>query len=407
MNTPTVVLELSNSAIKIVVGYVSENKPVILYAASFANQGLIENGEVVDVKGLATLLKNHVNVNDEAARTNFTITRAVLIIPPTGLMVYEDKRRTAITSSQKQISRVDITNVTNMFCNSQQDPSSYLLDITPLLYYVGSESNKTADSPIGYISTTLAMKALIYTLPRRFVESYQMALEMAGIRLQKIVIAPTAAASYLNIQKDTPQIYLYIDMGSELTSVSLVSKKRVYSSTTFQMGGDLLTQDIANAFGIETSEAEKLKRHYGYSARKISFNPVITEHKNDEGESEHHTLADLNEITKIYLDKFIATINESIDHLLASYPEDKRHYPIIVGGAASRLAGFLDLFKARRPNDDIKAVPLNVIGVRHQKYLNGVGGLLAEENNPDVVQYNLAKNAGFSRTSALDKKMRS
>ena len=96
----------------------------------------------------------------------------------------------------------------------------------------------------------------------------------------------------------------------------------------------------------------------------------------------------------------------SIKTIAECYPEDKRKFPIIVGGAGSRLAGFFDLFKASRPNDDLRQVPLIVLGGRHEKYLNAVGALLAEENNMDFIRYNQAKTAVSSRPGALDKKMK-
>ncbi|MCQ2794528.1 MAG: hypothetical protein MJ207_04200 [Bacilli bacterium] len=407
MNTPKVVIELSGSAVKIVVGYAHHNKPIVLYATTFMNQGLIERGEIVDVKGLATHLKNHITIEDEAARTRFSISQATLVLPPTGLIVYEDTKRTSVTSNVKQISRIDITNVINMMCNNKQDPGAYLLDIVPLLYYVNNLNNKTDKSPIGYLSTSLAIKALIYTLPRRIVESYKMALSLAGIRLQKITLAPIGIASLLAQEKDFPPVYIYVDIGADLTSISLISKRNVFASTSFEMGGRLLTHDIANAFSIKLEEAEKLKRRYGYTTRKLSFNPVVIETPNEAGETETYHLSDLNELMKAYLDRYLEALSKNIDHLMAGYPEDKRQYPIIVGGGASRLAGLLDAFKALRNKDDIRAVPLTVVGVRHQKYLNAVGALLADDNNPDVLQYNLAKNPNTSRTSALDKKMKS
>ena len=58
------------------------------------------------------------------------------------------------------------------------------------------------------------------------------------------------------------------------------------------MGGDDLTDAIAEAFGVSFEEAEKLKRDYGYDLRPSSYQPPIA----GQAEGQAFTKKELNSI---------------------------------------------------------------------------------------------------------------
>ena len=58
MQTPTIVIEPTDSSVKIVVGHVLDKEPVVLYATTRPLNGLIKNGNIVDIKSLSSLFKN-------------------------------------------------------------------------------------------------------------------------------------------------------------------------------------------------------------------------------------------------------------------------------------------------------------------------------------------------------------
>lgn len=380
MQTPTIVIEPTDSAVKIVVGQVIDREPVVLYATTRPLNGLIKNGNIIDIKSLSSLFKNISHIEDKKARVRFDIRNAVLVLPPIGLEIYEDKKTTSVISNESKIQQIDLANIVAMIKKGKIKKENSFVDIIPTVFYLSNGKGKTDKLPLGLTSDYLGMKAIIYTLPNRLFNGYKMTLESANIKVKKCVISPSAIAHLLVNDSETPNAYIYVDVGSTYTSISLLSKTFIYNSVHFTMGGDDLTRAISDAFHIDAKEAEKLKRRYGYDIRLISFNPVVCNALTSDGQEMSYTVQDLNRVIKDYLDNYVFAFDNCLNNLLAAYPESKRNFPIIFGGAASRLDGFLNYFKSKYPNHEIKQIPLKIIGARHEKYLNCIGAMLASSS---------------------------
>ena len=340
---------------------------------------MIKKGNIVDIKSLSSLFKNISHIEDKKARVRFDIRNAVLVLPPVGLEIYEDKKTTSVISNESKIQQIDLSNILAMIKKGKIKKENSFVDIIPTIFYLSNGKGTTNKLPLGMTSDYLGMKAIIYTLPNRLFNGYKMTLESAGIKVKKCVISPSAIAHLLVNYPDTPKAYIYVDVGATYTSISLISKTFVYNSVHFAMGGDELTRAISEAFRIDIKEAEKLKRRYGYDTRLISFNPVVCS-ANIDGQNISYTVQDLNRVIKDYLDNYIYAFDNCLNTLLSNYPEDKRSFPIILGGAASRLDGLLTFFKTKYPNHEIRQIPLKTIGARHEKYLNCIGAMLASSS---------------------------
>lgn len=380
MQTPTIVIEPTDSAVKIVVGQVIDKEPVVLYATTRSLNGLIRNGNIIDIKSLSSLFKNISHIEDKKARVRFDIHNAVLVLPPIGLEIFEGKKTTSVISNEGKIQPIDLSNLVAMFKPSRLKNGNSIVDIIPKLFYLYNGKENTDKVPLGLTSDYLGMKAIVYMLPNRLFNGYKMTLESAGIKVKKCVLSPSAIAHLLVNNKETPNAYIYVDVGSTYTSISLISKTFVYGSVHFTMGGDDLTNAISDAFHIDVKEAEKLKRRYGYDTRLISFNPNVCSALTSDGQEMLYTVQDLNRVIKDYLDNYVYAFDNSLNTLLSAYPKDKQNFPIIFGGAASRLDGFLNYFKTKYPNHEISKIPLKIIGARHEKYLNCIGAMLASSS---------------------------
>ena len=74
-----------------------------------------------------------------------------------------------------------------------------------------------------------------------------------------------------------PQDYILVDIGSSVTTVSLVGARKLYSSRFFKWGGDNITNKIIEKFNVSEEEAERYKILYGLDRREYSFDaPVCT-----------------------------------------------------------------------------------------------------------------------------------
>ncbi len=372
MNELTAVIELTNTSVKIVIGYVHEKNVFVIHSSSKKHSGEIVNGKILNKEKLALIIAEACKIKDEQVKLSINISKAVIVLPAIGLDVYSGKKTTNLTSDANKIGPVDVKNVTQLFIASDTPQSSHLLDVIPDMFILDDNSIHFTP-PIGQFSRNLTMVAKLQMLPNDIVNSYNEVFALAGLNIEHSVVAPLGIARLYNIP-DFPNNFLYIDIGSSITTISVIGTNNLISSSFIFMGGSNLTKEISDAFHIETHDAEKLKRTYGYTNREIGYYPEIISVADPNGSVNKYTIKDLNSVVLKHIDNYLIQVEACLQTLYAS-DSDVAHLPIYIGGGGSKLHGLLNFFKEKFKEIDVNHLPLTTIGARNPSLLNCVGAI--------------------------------
>lgn len=106
------------------------------------------------------------------------------------------------------------------------------------------------------------IEVLLTSAPKKLIDSYISVLNKAKLKVQ--VLEPCAASKSRALILDNKKInntaYLLIDIGASKTVFDIVAHDKIYfSSSIFNVSGNLFTKTIADSLGIKESEAEKIK----------------------------------------------------------------------------------------------------------------------------------------------------
>lgn len=113
------------------------------------------------------------------------------------------------------------------------------------------------------------LDVLLAAHPRVLVESYVSTLARAG--MTPVVLEPEPlAASRAVVPSSEEGSMLVADLGDTHTGLSVYAKGAVRFATAIPVSGHMLTEAVAAAFGVEASEAERLKRAHGVRGGKGS-----------------------------------------------------------------------------------------------------------------------------------------
>ncbi len=380
---PLAVIEMTSKYLKFLIGYDSGEDLCVMYTNSFPLNHFIENGHVVNKNALMDIIKSISSFYDTNMKKNVNIDDAILVLPPYGLKVFHDAPVTPCLNPDGKVHTHEIQTLNTMILKGDAVPKSShnsIVNIVPDSYILADGKSYSA-MPIGRISSSIAMQALLLTLPNDLISDFTGVFEGSGIHLRRLVVAPFAATELMARDINIPLDYYLVDIGAEITTVSIVSMKKLYNSYHFAWGSDDITKHISESFHISFEEAETLKKEYGLDSTNLSF-PVPISHSEYDGD---HYLHELKNIIREELDKFSEYLNTAIDVLMAPYDDSARNMAMELVGGGAMLNGLCDYLVGKVPASTVKVFTPTALGARNPALANVLGTIVVQVKYPDVL----------------------
>ncbi|MDD5738743.1 MAG: type IV pilus assembly protein PilM [Candidatus Pacebacteria bacterium] len=184
----------------------------------------------------------------------------------------------------------------------------------------------------------LKRRILLVAIPNAVLQNYQRVASLCGLEIagMEAEVFSLIRSSWPGGKCDFLPVCM-VDFGWKSTTVSIVEKKKVISSFSFDISSIALTKDLALALGIPLEEAEKLKTLHGLDPQKPEVAKVLLDKIN---------LLTM-EIDKICDDFFQAT-NRRVDNLVLS-------------GGTANLFGLKEYLSARIKKSVSTAMPFSTL----------------------------------------------
>lgn len=368
MKEPLIALDFGGSHLKILIGYVLDRRPFVLYAAKAPLKNAIIHGQIEDrdqvINTLKTLLAN------TEKDTGLKIEKVVFALPSFGLQVFDAIKETSTVSNDDTVKRNDITNLLGMMRKEIVDVNTQIVAVVPEIYTIVDNGLQYDVPPLGEKANAIRLQAKVHTLAKQVVDDYESILEDCGLQLEKHFVDQYVLGRLVEIETATPKKFLLVDIGEDVTHVSFFAHKQIYSSPFFRRGGRNMTQKIADHFGIELPKAEELKRLYGYDTRVMTFKPAIFEVANDDGHLARYRLEDLRAVVKDELEGFYQELSASLSLIEneQSNLNELRSLPILLTGGGSALHGLKEFLNEKLPTREIIPQFFTSIGGRDPAY---------------------------------------
>ncbi len=383
MTKPVAAIEFGSKKLKLVVGYELDGQVYILYALNKPYGHIVDGGSITDAPKLAQAISDVRQFSDPSVKLKVSISEALLSLPPLGLEIFQTKQVTTVISDEAKIGSLDIRNIYSLIKNGALPLDNQLIDVVPERYVL-DQGRSFLRPPLNESSSTLTVYAKVHTLPKRIYGEYRNALHSGGLSLKRSVVAPFGACELLATYSDIPSDYLLVDIGSNLTTVSLIGDKELYASRAFDWGGDRITERIVESFNINETDAEKYKIIYGIDRREMSFRAPICSTDDGQGNEIKHYSDELNNIIKKELDILVKQLNAAIEDLLKGYDNTAKSLPMILIGGGAKLNGLVEFVEPKVQSESVKVVVPRTLGARDPTYTNCLGMIIANSKYPNV-----------------------
>lgn len=210
---------------------------------------------------------------------------------------------------------------------------SKILEAIPQEYRVG---NRPTQEPVGMMAEQVEARFMNVIARSSLVENIEKCVQNAGLGLVDILISPMCLADSLLSANEKRSGCALVDMGAEITTVSVYTNNILRHLAVIPLGGNNATIDITSK-GIEIEEAEQLKLKYGTAI-----------HENDETSSPQKIQLNYNQtINEDELQDIIESRYEEI--LVNVWAQIKSHSEkllsgFVITGGASRIKNISQAF---------------------------------------------------------------
>lgn len=330
------VLKISSLSITLLSVDVLGEKPLLIYKKEIPLEGEINRGKIVDREGLIKKLSSLVYIEDEAAQIRINANEVFLLLPPLGFEVYSNDKTTNVIDENNVIENIDISNVISMVKKEIVPDGGHIVDIIPDNFIL-SDGTEFEEPPLGRTSPSLTIKAKVHSLSEAVYNDYVSCVEQAGFFVKRYIISSYGASALLKEQLPTVPSYFLLDMGYEVSYLSLVGNYSLYATNYFLKGEHDLINRVSVALNVSSENAEDLIRLFGLRRRKLLYRPKAITSTNDYGDDIDIFPDDVTHLCEDFIDDYLQDFISSFNLLTKGYDNNILSLPLVIVGSMSDL----------------------------------------------------------------------
>lgn len=218
-----------------------------------------------------------------------------------------------------------------------------VLHVAPFGYTLGYESGIT--DPLGMIGDALKVDVHAVSIESLPFRNLRHCIERSHLAVKGVSVAAFTSAKAVITDAEAHAGVTCLDMGAGTTGISVFSGGHLVHCDSIGIGGNHITNDIAEAFSMSLAEAERLKTLY---TSVLGGHDDPHEAVPAEDDDDYHgalsfcqlSKADLSDVARIRLEEMFAEICE---RLRASGVGPMSGQKLVLTGGSSELIGAAEL----------------------------------------------------------------
>ncbi len=265
------------------------------------------------------------------------------------------------------ISSNDMINSYKAGIKANLSPNEEFVTVVPIDFKIDGKT--VMKDPKGVPGKKLVGRAMMVTTPKKNVYSVASILESLGI---EIVDISTSSIGDMNCFKNEALdkcISAIINVGAEITTVSLYNKSIPVSTKIIGAGGNDIDHDLAHMYKIELSEARKIKEKFALAHVKNANIHDVYETVNSDNVKIKINQRAASEVVMSRINEILTLAKNELKDLT-----NKPIQYIIVTGGMSNMLDFEYCVRDVLPSASKGTVKL--VGVRNNKYSTVIGNII-------------------------------
>jgi cell division protein FtsA len=340
MNSRIVVgIDVGSTKITTVIGEVGSDGVLdIIGEGTVPSEGL-KRGVVVNLERTTQSIRNSMAAAERVAGVR--VVDAYIGAAGGHLRALTSHGLAAIRRGQ-EIARSDVERAIENARAVPLDPNLEIIHVLPQEYVVdGQEGIK---NPVGMHGVRLEVDVHIVTGAQGPLANLRRCATDAGLTVNGAVLQGYASGLATLEPQEEDVTTVLIDIGGGTTDVAVFRRGNLAHSAVIPLGGDHVTQDLAQILKIPYDEAERVKKKYGSAVPELA-DPELNLELTQNGVVPSVSAFDLSRIIKPRMAEIFNLARAEIDSVLG--PVELIAGGVVLTGGASLMRGINELARER------------------------------------------------------------
>ncbi len=260
-------LDMGTTKICAVIAEIDEHGDLKLLGVGRAPSTGIRRGMIVNIKETISSIEDAVT----EAETQADIKMDGVYVSLSGEQirsmnntgVIAVSRGDARMPSTQEISEDDITRVLDQAKAITLPNEREILHVLPQEFKV--DQHDDIKDPLGHLGHRLEARVHLVTAVTSATQNFIRCVQDAGLYVEDLVLSPLASAYSVLDETEMEQGVALVDLGGGTTDVIVYYGGGVRASSVIPLGGNRVTNDIAQILHTTFQKAEEIKREHGYA----------------------------------------------------------------------------------------------------------------------------------------------
>lgn len=350
-------IDLGSDTIKAVTCELYNGRLNLLASSTIKSSG-IKKGVIVDVDlALASITKTISSLeNDLGIRIN-----KVLVNVPSYFSDFNVVR--GKISIDNIVTGNDVVKVLQNAVKGNIEPGREMLTVIPIDFSVDNDSNLL--DPKGKKGKELYVRAVLITMPKKNIYSVVNLFDKLGIEVDDITINEIGDLYAFKNEKINENVGFVVNLGHNITTVSLFNKGIIVKNSILQMGGSNITNDLSYIFKLDNSDAEMIKEKFA-----VAFSSYASQNDVIDVKGIKLNQKEVSEVVESRLDEILSFVKKEI----FSLTDKKFSYIIVTGGTVN--INYFDAEVKKILGNNVSIGTVKMLGVSDNRYSAVVGNIV-------------------------------
>jgi cell division protein FtsA len=367
-------LDIGTTKVAAIVGQLAENGKInVLGLGKAPSAGGVSRGMVANISKAETAIRLAV---EEAKRQSQVEIRTVYVgIAGHHIRSMQHRGTLSRRNSMEEISQDELDKLETDMQNLALEPGMEIIHVLPQEYRIDDEEG--VKDPVGRMGVRVECNYHIVTGQTAAAKHILMAVRRAGLEVADLIVEPFASASAVLSDPEMEAGVALIDIGGGTTDMCIFEDGFIRHTAIISIGGDRITKDLQEAFGILKEQAEIVKVNYGscYPTENMKNEVVVVPGLPGRKSREISRYA-IAQVIQARMEDIIERINYEID---VSSLKHRLGGGIVLTGGGSALANITQLVSYHTGMEVHIGTPGQKLGkgivdeVRNPMYATGIG----------------------------------
>lgn len=252
-------LDIGTTEVRAIVGEVIENDKLEIIGIGRAESRGVRKAVVVNIEATVEAIKRA--VEEAEMMSGLPIDTACVGIGGVQVRGINSRGVIAISRRNREINEEDVYRVIDQARAISVPTDREIIDVLPQEFTVDGQDG--IGNPIGFLGIRLEAAVHVVTSPITARQNVITSVNRAGIHVTDTVVSHVATAEATLSPDEREFGAAVIDIGAEVTNLTVVYRDAIRHTAVFPIGGNHFTNDIAVGLRTPVPEAERMKRNEG------------------------------------------------------------------------------------------------------------------------------------------------